>query len=410
MAGASYVLPIRCGADGPPDDLTGYLGRLAAALDVVVVDGSDPDVFAANARRWDGLPIRHVPPGPDVRCANGKVAGVLTGVRLAAHDRVVIADDDVRYDDAALRRTVELLDRADLVRPQNYFAPLPWHATWDTARSLLNRLTGGDYPGTLAVRRSLLLATGGYDGDVLFENLELIRTVRAAGGRIVTPLDLFVARRPPSTDRFWSQRVRQAYDDFAQPPRLALALGAVPALGRAVVRSGDAGQALRRLTAVAGTLVVAAELGRCRAGGRAVFPFSASLLAPAWVVERGVCSWLALASRLRHGGCPYAGRIIVRAANPPRRLHRRYGGLASTRRSLPGQDQESPAETGEVARGAPEGGVVKGPRAEAANEFDVKAVAVEQLLHAAEGGGVEEGRHAPAVEGPPVQRAGAAER
>ena len=120
----------------------------------------------------------------------GKVNGVVTGVRECSHERVVIADDDVRYDAAALRRVVALLDEADLVRPQNYFDPLPWHARWDTARSLLNRVfTGdpafpvGDFPGTLAVRRSAFLASGAYDGDALFENLELMRTIRAAGGR-----------------------------------------------------------------------------------------------------------------------------------------------------------------------------------------------------------------------------------
>ena len=90
----------------------------------------------------------------------------------------MIADDDVRYDEAALTAVHRLLGRADLVRPQNYFDPLPWHAWWDTGRTLLNRALGADYPGTLAVRRSTFLAMGGYDPDVLFENLELIRTVR----------------------------------------------------------------------------------------------------------------------------------------------------------------------------------------------------------------------------------------
>ena len=96
---------------------------------------------------------------------------------------MVIADDDVRYDEVALERTVAALDEVELVRPQNYFAPLTWHARWDTARTLLNRVAGGvDFPGTLAVRRSALRGTDGYDGDVLFENLELIRTIEAAGG------------------------------------------------------------------------------------------------------------------------------------------------------------------------------------------------------------------------------------
>jgi len=237
---------------------------------------------------------------------------------------VVIADDDVRYAAADLERTVALLDDADLVRPQNYFSPVPWHATWDSARSLINRLFGGDYPGTLAVRRSVLLSVGGYDGDVLFENLELIRTVKAIGGRVVTPLDLFVARRPPTTRKFLSQRVRQAYDDFAQPPRLALALAVVPGVVTIALRSTSPRRAVRSLAGAVSGIVAAAEIGRRRAGGRRVLPFAASLLAPFWVLERGVCSWLAVAARLRHGGCPYAGRIVCRAAHPQRVLRRRY--------------------------------------------------------------------------------------
>ena len=61
---------------------------------------------------------------------------------------------------------------------------------------LLNRVTGGDWPGTLGVRRSVLVATGGYDGRALFENLELVRTIVAAGGREALLDDVFVPRRP----------------------------------------------------------------------------------------------------------------------------------------------------------------------------------------------------------------------
>ena len=95
---------------------------------------------------------------------------------------------------------------------------------------LLNRVTGGDWPGTIAVRRSALAATGGYDGRALVENLELVRTVVAAGGREVLLDDLFVARRPPTSRHFWSQRVRQAYDELARPGRLAWQLGLLPAM------------------------------------------------------------------------------------------------------------------------------------------------------------------------------------
>jgi Glycosyltransferase like family 2 len=320
---ASYVLPIRCGPEGAPDELTRYVARLAGHLDVVVVDGSPPAVFAAHDRAWAPLGVRHVAPDPALHCLNGKVAGVLTGLRLARSDRVVIADDDVRYGPPELERTIALLDRAELVRPQNYFSPMPWHARWDTGRTLLNRLFGGDYPGTLAVRRRVVLDAGGYDGDVLFENLELIRTVQAAGGRVVTPLDLFVARRPPSAAKFFDQRVRQAYDDFAQPHRLAASLAVVPAVATVVVRSRDPVAVMRRLGGGALAVIAAAELGRRRSGGRAVFPRSAPLLAPVWLLERGLCSWAALGWRLGRGGCPYAGRLIPTAANSRRVIRRR---------------------------------------------------------------------------------------
>jgi hypothetical protein len=186
--GLSYLLPLRWTEERNLAELSAYLRFLAARCEVVVVDASPPELARRHRTAW-GSTVRALPPSPDLGALNGKARGVLTGVPLCAHERVVIADDDVRYEDAALRRMSRLLDDADLVRPQNYFDPRPWHARWDTARSLVNRALGADYPGTLGVRRSRFLEMGGYDGDVLFENLELIRTVRAAGGRVASVKD-----------------------------------------------------------------------------------------------------------------------------------------------------------------------------------------------------------------------------
>jgi hypothetical protein len=238
---------------------------------------------------------------------NGKVWGVLTGLELASNDRVVIADDDVRYDEDSLVRVLDLLEGADIVRPQNYFDPMPWHAKWDTARTLLNRATGGDWPGTLAVKRSVLMKTGGYNGDCLFENLELMRTVLAAGGKERLAQDVFVRRLPPTARHFWAQRVRQAYDEFARPWRLAFQLAWLPSL----LLMRPAYLLVAALVSVAG-----AEFGRRRDGGSRVFPASASLWAPVWLAERAVCSWLAVYSRLRHGGVRYSGGVISKAATP----------------------------------------------------------------------------------------------
>lgn len=313
----NYLLPIRNEAGRDIGELARYLDEVSRTAQVIVVDGSPPEVFAAH-RAVLGPAVTHVRPAADVRYRNGKVNGVVTGFRLCNSDKVVIADDDVRYEPAQLHRLELALDTADLIRPQNYFRPLPWHARWDTARSLLNRaVVGADFPGTLAVRLTPQLRAAGYDGDVLFENLELIRTVHAAGGRERLMLDLYVRRLPPSTRHFLRQRVRQAYDSFAQPGRMILELALLPAfllLGRRPARLALA------LAAATGL----AEAGRRRGHGRAVFASGSVWFTPAWLVERSVCSWLALATRVLFGGVGYSGDRIRRAAHSPAELRRRW--------------------------------------------------------------------------------------
>jgi hypothetical protein len=315
----SYLVPVRWRDGEQRQDLTAYLAEISPhCAEVIVVDGSPPAVFAANHAAWEPH-ATHVPPAEDERWLMGKVAGVRTAVRLASREHLVIADDDVRYDLPSLRRLHSVLDEHDLVRPQNYFSSLPWHARWDTARTLLNRSLGRDYPGTLGVRRSRMLAMGLYDGDILFENLELIRTVRAHGGSVASPLDLYVARVPPSAAHFWGQRTRQAYDDFALPLRMALWLAVIPLLVLAAARRRPA-----PALAPIGLAVAAAEGGRRRGGATRVFPASSSLLAPLWVLERGICAWLAVLQRLRFGGVHYGDEVIPLAAHSERSLRRRF--------------------------------------------------------------------------------------
>ena len=244
-----------------------------------MADGSTGPVLAAHARVF-GAVARHLAV-VDARSRNGKVDGVRTGVLAASHEAIVLADDDVRYEPDQLRAMEAMLATADLVVPQNIFtSPMPWHARWDTARTLLDRSWGMDYPGTLGVRRSRFVAMGGYDGDVLFENLELIRTVRAHGGRVRSVPSLLVRRHPPSLATFLAQRPRQAYDDLAQPWRLALWLAVAPTSAIAMRRG--------RWEVPAAVALAAVMLARRGRGAERAFPASAVAFAPPWVAERAV--------------------------------------------------------------------------------------------------------------------------
>lgn len=307
-----YIVPLRWADDRDFGEMAAYLNHLARHVDVTLVDGSPDPVRRRHAASLAGG-VRLV--APDFALgSNGKAAAVLTAAPLARHESVVIADDDVRYSVEQLHAMSRLLDEADIVRPQNYFDPLPWHARWDTARSLLNRAFASDYPGTLGIRRHQLAA--GYDADVLFENLELIRTVIARDGVEHRADDFFVRRLPPSFEAFLGQRVRHAYDSFAQPPRLIAELLVVPALVLFARRPG--------LVVCAAVVVAAvAEVGRRRREASTVFPPASALWAPLWLLERGVCAWVAVVERLR-GGVRYRGIRMLRAASSTRALRAQH--------------------------------------------------------------------------------------
>ena len=143
--------------------------------------------------------------------------------------------------------------------------------------------------------------------------------MQAVGGRIVRLPHTYVRRLPPTAQHFWSQRVRQAYDELARPLRLVLWLSLLPATIVAL--------AFRRpiwIAVAAGAAIVAAEAGRRRAGGNRVFPASTSLAAPLWIADtRCARRWPSLV-RLVRGGVTYRGRTIRRAATPLRELRRRF--------------------------------------------------------------------------------------
>jgi len=309
----SYVVPFRhVGTpDRTLDELARDFRRVSSTCEVIVVDGSPSDDFARHAVAWRGL-CRHIPVDRRWRFLNGKVNGVLTGVAAAGCEYVILADDDVIYHTADVRRMCELLATNDLVVPQNYFTPLPWWARIETGRILLNRATRreGDYPGTVGVRRSTFLRIGPYDGDVLFENEEMRRHFRRHRTRVLHARDFLIARRPPTFAKWREQRMRQAYEDLDLPLKTSLFAALVPtgaliALAAGVPAAG---------TYVAGVVVVAMLLAATGRGDGAasVVPASACLAAPLWVFERSMTVHAAAWARFVRGGCAYGGRVIAR--------------------------------------------------------------------------------------------------
>jgi hypothetical protein len=313
MKRCTYLLPIRRTAFSTTDaaEFADYFRKLAdARCDVLVVDGSPAPVFAEHDRAWRGL-CRHEPVDRSFGYLNDKVNGIHTGVNLAATEKIIVADDDIRYSAPEVERISELLEHFEVVRPQNFLSPLPWWGRMEAARMLINRATlrTADYPGTCAFLRSAMLRVGHYDGDVLFDNEELIRHFAREGARISYAANLFVRKRPPTFRKWIEQRPRQAYEDFGLRAKTALFLS-LPIV--AAVIAATAG--LKAVVSYCVTLFIAAAalaiVGRLRGDAARYFPWSVCWFAPFWIIERTISTWWALYWFFARGGYPFGDKIL----------------------------------------------------------------------------------------------------
>jgi hypothetical protein len=267
-------------------------------------------VFEQHATAWRAL-CRHEPVDRSFGYLNDKVNGIHTGVELAATAKIVLADDDIRYTRAEIERVCELLDDFEVVRPQNFLSPLPWWGRMEAARMLINRATlrTADYPGTCAFRRAAMLQVGHYDGDVLFDNEEIIRHFARAGATVNYATNLFVRKRPPCFRKWIEQRPRQAYEDFGLRMKTAFFFSLPPLGALAGYLFGGRGFLFFLLALCAGAIGLATA-GRLRGIAARYFPGSICIFAPLWIIERTVSTYWALYWHLIYGGYPFGDKIL----------------------------------------------------------------------------------------------------
>jgi hypothetical protein len=312
MRRCTYLLTIRHVGFDPceAEEFKNYFSLLAGAgCDVLVVDGSPPAVFAAHGETWRGA-CRHASVDPRYKYLNGKVNGIHTGISLAAHERVILADDDIRYTREDVHRMVELLDSHEMVRPQNYLRPLPLWARTEAARMLINRawLREGDYTGTLGVRRSAMLRFGHYDGDVLFDNEEIVRHFRLHRARIAYARDFFILKRPPTLRKWVEQRPRQAYEDFVMRIKTLFFALLPPALVILWLIVGWLGAGIFAAVIACGSMLMASR--GLSDGAVSYFPRWVCLYAPLWIAERAASTYWAIYWLVRHGGYPFGDKLL----------------------------------------------------------------------------------------------------
>lgn len=307
----TYLFPIKAGRINPKKvkELGQYWNKLRRLnCEVLVVDGSDEEVFAYHKNAWKEC--RHIVVDPQYTFLNGKVNGLITGVREARTEFIIMGDDDIRYEPEDIFRMVERLRGYDMVKPQNYFDPNPFWTKIDTARVLLNRayFPEGDFPGTLGFRRSAFLEHWPYDGDVLFDNEEVVKHFQNKGAKILFDRNFFVRRLPPDFGKWLEQRPRQAYEDFVMKKRTAFFLSCVPVLFLVAHYKGKRSAGIGAAAIALFSILKACE-GRNKEV-RAYLPANNLLFAPLWVLERSLSIYVALYWRIVKGGYPFGDEII----------------------------------------------------------------------------------------------------
>jgi hypothetical protein len=312
--GCTYLLPIRRAvfSEREAQHLAVYFRALRAAnCEVIVVDGSPPEVFAQHQKLWSSV-CRHSKVDRSFGYLNDKVNGIHTGVQLASCEKTILADDDIRYTAANIDQMCALLDEYEMVRPQNFLSPLPWWARMESARMLINRATlrTADYPGTCAFRRSTMLRVGHYDGDVLFDNEEIVRHFAVCGAAICYATDFFIQKRPPRLRKWLEQRPRQAYEDFALRTKTVLFLALPFVILLSTLFAGGSGLLL--CLAVLSIFAIAlACAGSARGLASENIPPSTCLYAPLWICERVFSTYWALYCYAARGGYRFGDKLLT---------------------------------------------------------------------------------------------------
>jgi hypothetical protein len=313
MPDCVYLLPLRrktfSGAETA--EWRHYLEQLSrTACEILVIDGSPAEVFAEHHALLHPV-CRHIGVDHGYGYLNDKVNGIHTGVAAVTQEKIILADDDIRYRPEQIDEIVRLLERFEVVRPQNFLSPLPWWGMTESARMLINRATlrTGDYPGTCAFRRSTFLRAGHYDGDVLFDNEEMIRHFATKHATIAYALNFFVQKKPPRFRKWLEQRPRQAYEDFGLRTKTALFVSVPPLLVAIAFFLGKQGVAVGLgLGAVVSTCLALA--GWLRGRARNVIPIWCCFFAPLWVAERTLSTYAALYWYLTRRGYPFGDRVL----------------------------------------------------------------------------------------------------
>ena len=317
--GVTILVPIKVES---LEALTGfqqcYMDLLAEPLSfdihLVIADESPAFIFQSLAGWFQEHrhAVTHFCPTDAERTgANDKLNGVLAGLSVARHNCIILLDDHYRPTRSEITTAASLFDSYDC------FKLLPKFATFSPA--VLIDLAGmcvvsgyhpfGQFYGHLCFDKQQLLEFGFPSRDVLFDELALELPFRQAGRRVgfVSTFG-FSSINNTSWKKFFKQRVRYAYENFAFPIRTTFHLSVAPILCLLRVLTNTFAWPGAFAAIVTMSMLLLGLVGR-RKLNRSL-PLACVAFVPCWFWFYPFSAWLAVLSRLLFGGVSFGGRLV----------------------------------------------------------------------------------------------------
>lgn len=271
--------------------LAEYLSTLSlTGCEVLVFDSAAPDLFHSRECivRWVA---RHLAVHDQYRRADGSVDVAHAAADFATTEKVIVASMTTRYTAMEVRQMCDLLERHDVVEPEEYVGPVPWWGGVEAGGMLLYRGTDQHHEvrTTFGFRRPAFRPAGSAKASVhagvhfAFPGTD----IHEAGG-------VFVRREPQPFVQSLRRSAASAFDP-ASPLRNFFFFGVVPLLIVLAIVGG-----IRIAAGYAGVIAFASVLlaVRGRIGASRFFPWRACFLAPLWIVERSIAVYWSLFARL----------------------------------------------------------------------------------------------------------------
>ncbi|MGE5403022.1 MAG: hypothetical protein ACM3S2_21690 [Ignavibacteriales bacterium] len=315
----TYIFLIRRNS-APGDEiqeLAGYFRMLnSLGCEVLVVDSSPLDVFAGFEGAWYYL-CRHVKVDSRFHYLSDKLNSICTGADLATCEKIIVAEDDVRYSPADILRMCEMLEDFDLVRPQNYISPLQWWSRMESVHTLMNRAVfpGGDYSNTLAFLNTAFKKHCHFGKSSYYDSDDIIMQFALRRAKICYALDFLILKKSPSLSCWRDQMFQNIFDNFDFSLRTVLLLLLIP-VGILLALFAGPKTALIYSTAVILSSITVAFMGRHR-GGRQFYPIGLLVYAPLWLLDVVINNYRALYWILSPGKYSSLRRVLKKRSKRP---------------------------------------------------------------------------------------------